>query len=241
MTPLRELAGQRRLPDHQVMDQDTLSWIIANRPVVGAAGLPYEPLLLTPAPAWFLSRRQADSIHGIGHQARVCVLASLLAEEYRLDGDDRAALCVAAAVHDCRRRDDRADPGHGMRAARWLARHADAVTAFFGLPLPVGQVARACVAVRLHDVPPTARTSGDRSAYRLAPMLAELLKAADALDRYRLPALRWWPDPTYLRVSVPHWAHAVAFDLMARSEQARLDGATHHQALTHALQTLTRQ
>ncbi|MEN3541157.1 hypothetical protein AAH991_39010 [Microbispora sp. ZYX-F-249] len=243
MTCLKDLAEQRRLPDHQVMDQDTLSWIIANRPTAGAApdALPYEPLLLTPDPAWFRHPRQANSIHGIGHNARVAVLASLLGQEHRLDREELTALCVAAAVHDCRRRDDRADPGHGKRAARWLSRHGGAVTAAFGLVLPPRQLTSACAAIRLHDVPREGRTGADRRAYRLAPMLAELLLAADAMDRYRLPALRWWPDPAYLRVTIPEWLPAVAFDLMAVSEQARLDGATHHQALAHALQTLTGQ
>ncbi|MER6171831.1 hypothetical protein, partial [Streptosporangium sp. NPDC001681] len=66
----------------------------------------------------------------------------------------------------------------------------------------------------------------------------DLLKAADCLDRYRLPLTHWWPDPSYLRITVPSWLHAVAFDLVVRSEQARFDGATHHDALTHALALL---
>ncbi|MGW2199115.1 hypothetical protein ACWCSH_43130, partial [Streptosporangium sp. NPDC001682] len=75
-------------------------------------------------------------------------------------------------------------------------------------------------------------------AGQTARLPVDLLKAADCLDRYRLPLTHWWPDPSYLRITVPSWLHAVAFDLVVRSEQARFDGATHHDALTHALALL---
>jgi hypothetical protein len=60
------------------------------------------------------------------------------------------------------------------------------------------------------------------------------------MDRYRLPLTRWWPDPSRLRIAVPDWLHPHAFDLVVRSEKARLEGATHNQALDHARQRLTR-
>ncbi|MCX4752577.1 hypothetical protein [Kitasatospora purpeofusca] len=69
--------------------------------------------MLVPADTWFAQPQLVDSIHGIRHNARVSLLAGLLAQEYGLDPDHTAALCTAAAVHDCRRRDDRDDPGHG--------------------------------------------------------------------------------------------------------------------------------
>ncbi|MER5625861.1 hypothetical protein ABT061_32975 [Streptosporangium sp. NPDC002544] len=237
--PLRELAQQGHLSTHQFMDQATLDWITANRPTLApAASLPYPLLLLVPEAAWFVEARGVDSIHGVRHGARVCLLASLLAQEHKLSHDDTVALCAAAAVHDCRRRDDRADPGHGHRAAHWFARNNATVLAVGGWHTSAAALAKAAVAIGLHDVPHHVFSPKEQRAYQTARLPVDLLKAADCLDRYRLPLTRWWPDPSYLRITVPSWLHAVAFDLVVRSEQARLDGATHHDALTHALALL---
>lgn len=239
--PLRDLAEKGFLPAHQSMDQDTLTWIVENRPTVGVAPttLPHRSLLLVPKVSWFADARLADCIHGIGHNARVCLLSSLLAREYGLSRDDITALCSAAAVHDCQRRDDRADPGHGKRAARWFERNSATVTAVFGQHLSAHAVACAATAIGLHDIPYAAFTPAEHRAYQQAGLLVDLLKAADCLDRYRLPHMRWWPDPSHLRIAIPDWLHRVAFDLVVRSEQARLDGTPHHKALTHARQALS--
>ncbi|MEU6967459.1 hypothetical protein AB0A71_06935 [Kitasatospora aureofaciens] len=237
---LRELAENRSLPAHQVMDQDTLAWIARKRPEVSAAAptLPHPALMLVPDVTWFAEPRLVDSIHGIRHNARVSLLASLLAQEHGLDRDHTAALCAAAAVHDCRRRNDREDLGHGLRAAAWFARNQAAVTSLLGRELPPDVSTQAANAIGLHDVPYTAFTTEQNRRYQQAPHLTDLLKAADCLDRYRLPLIRWWPDPSQLRLLVPTWLHPVAFDLVVRSEQARLDGATSHGALIHARQIL---
>ncbi|MDY0814000.1 hypothetical protein [Kitasatospora purpeofusca] len=191
--------------------------------------------MLVPADTWFAQPRLVDSIHGIRHSARVSLLAGLLAQEYGLDPDHTAALCTAAAVHDCRRRDDRDDPGHGRRAALWFTRNQQAVTTMLGRELPPpGLSQQAAIAIGLHDVPYPDFTSQQDLAYQRAPHLIDLLKAADCLDRYRLPLTRWWPDPSHLRIAIPAWLHPVAFHLVVRSEQARLNGATNHGALIHA-------
>lgn len=240
--PLRELARLKRLPPHQAMDQPTLTWIAENRPTeaVRTVAVADQPMLLMPEATWFTSGLAATGIHGIRHNARVCLLAGLLAQHHRLNPDQTAALCLAAAVHDCRRRNDRDDPGHGRRAAAWLSRRHPAVTATFGLDLPEESVAAARTVISLHDVSYPAFSRAQNAAYRQAARLTDLLKAADCLDRYRLPLPRWWPDTAYLRVTVPGWLHGVAADLMLHSEQASLDGATPHGALIRAIQIISR-
>ena len=222
------------------MDQDTLTWIARNRLEATAAAptLPHPPLTLVPDVSWFADPQLVDSIHGIRHNARVSLLAGLLAQEYGLDRDHTAALCAAAAIHDCRRRDDREDHGHGWRAAAWFTENPAAVS-LLGRQLPPNLSAQATSAIGLHDVPYSAFTHEQNHDYQRAPHLTDLLKAADCLDRYRLPLTRWWPDPSQLRILIPAWLHPVAFDLVIRSEQARLDGATNHGALIHARQILS--
>ncbi|MFD3480533.1 hypothetical protein [Streptomyces sp. NPDC058695] len=195
--------------------------------------------MLVPARSWFATARQADANHGVRHNARVSLLAVLLAQEYGLEGDDVAALCAAGAVHDCRRRDDRTDPGHGQRAAAWFLRHTALVTRAMGREVPVAALHRAAQAIALHDVPYDHFTARQERAYRHAPHLVDVLKAADCLDRYRLPLRRWWPDLARLRIPVPHWLPPAAFALVVRSEQAALDGAAHPHALADARRFLT--
>ncbi|GII94398.1 HD domain-containing protein [Sinosporangium siamense] len=239
--PLMELARQRRLPPHQAMDQPTLTWIAQNRPAetVRTIAVPYPPAPLLPEVAWFAREQAADGIHGARHNARVGLLAALLAEHHDLDAEQSAALRLAAVVHDCRRHDDRADPGHGQRAAHWLIRHHPAVTASLDMRLSEEAVTAACTAIGLHDVDYPEFSAAQRHAYEQAPRLTDLLKAADCLDRYRLPATRWWPDLARLRVSVPAWMHGLAVDLMLASEQAGLDGAAHDEAVSHARDTIS--
>lgn len=67
--------------------------------------------------------------------------------------------------------------------------------------------------------------------------LTDLLKTADALDRYRMPRQRWWPRDEFLRVIPPPWLHRVAFDLVVETEMARLDGQDGVTAVLTALQS----
>ncbi|MEU3904077.1 hypothetical protein AB0F20_09685 [Streptomyces goshikiensis] len=239
---LRELAAARALPGHQMMDAPTLDWIADNPPppAVYTPGLAADDiLLLVPDPAWFTGRDQAEGLHGISHGARTCVLAFLLARAHGLDEPHTAALCTAAAVHDCRRHDDRTDPEHGQRAAAWFTEHAESVLTALGQNVPAALRAEAAAAIAVHNLPYDAFSPDQRTAYQRAPHLTDLLKAADCLDRYRLPLARWWPNLTRLRITVPGWLPPFAHGLVVHSERARLDGAGHHNALTHALTTLT--
>ncbi|WP_031519173.1 hypothetical protein [Streptomyces sp. NRRL F-5123] len=237
---LHALALERRLPAHQPMDQVTLRWIEDNRPANfdAAPSIPRPGLLLVPDRHWFAVPAVADSNHGIRHNGRVSLLAVLLAQEQGLDSDAVAAACIAGAVHDCRRHDDRADHGHGQRAARWLGDHAAAVTRALGHELPEAMLQRAADAVAVHDVPYEQFTPSRERGYQADPFLVDVLKAADCLDRYRLPLQRWWPDLTQLRITVPGWLPPAAFALVVRSEQAVHDGSTPAGAVTSARQSL---
>ncbi|MFF0551042.1 hypothetical protein ACFYUL_18995 [Streptomyces sp. NPDC004311] len=241
-TSLRERAAARALPDHQMMDAPTLDWIAGNPPPP-AAEPPFlaadDILLLVPDPGWFTGRDQAEGLHGISHGARTSVLAFLLARAHGLDEPHTVALCTAAAVHDCRRHDDRTDPGHGQRAAAWFTEHAEPVLTALGHNIPAALRAEAAAAIAVHSLPYDAFGPDQQTAYQRAPHLTDLLKAADCLDRYRLPLDPWWPDLAHLRITVPTWLPPFAHGLVAHSERARLDGCGHRDALTHALTTLT--
>jgi hypothetical protein len=88
----------------------------------------------------------------------------------------------AAACHDLRRRDDGADPGHGLRAGRWVRRRLPHLLR--RPPAALELIASAC----------DQHVWDDRDAGWDHPVLW-YLKDADGLDRVRLYDL----DPAYLR------------------------------------------
>ncbi|MFI1938201.1 hypothetical protein ACH44C_13605 [Streptomyces purpureus] len=242
---LVELAARKQLPHHQYTDPATVRWITANRPVLSDGPPPRlratsQRLLSRSAiPAgWLAEEKCLDSLHGIRHAMRTAALAALLAESAGLSEDDTATLVLAAAVHDCQRLHDKDDRGHGARAAIWLTDNADTVWSHFGLVATPSRIAAAATAVRLHDLPYDAFSKDDQADHARAEAVCDLLKAADALDRYRLPKLSWWPDPAQVRSEAFNGLRTIAFELVVRSETAWLAGATSSEAVLAGLEQL---
>ncbi|MER7045001.1 HD domain-containing protein [Streptomyces jumonjinensis] len=240
--PLVELAKQRRLPAHQFMDAATVTWIEINRPEpanISPTTLPPELSLLIRRSAlpvdWLADHRLYDSLHGVRHSMRTAALTALLARFLEWGEEDTAVAVVAAALHDCRRLDDRGDPGHGARSALWATEHAPAVWHHFGIEPTGPRITRAAAAIRLHEVPYDGFGPADLAEYASARAICDLLKAADALDRYRLPKLGWWPDMRHVRVPAFRRFRGIAFDLVLHSEAAHVAGAGSAEAVLGAL------
>jgi len=94
---------------------------------------------------------------------------------------------------------------------------------------------QAATAVRLHDIPYEEFTADDKADHARAERITDLVKAADALDRYRLPKLKWWPDSRYVREPAFDELRGLAFDLVLVSERAYLAGASGTAAVRYAL------
>lgn len=236
------LAARKQLPQHQFIDHATVRWIEANRPALPETSIPALPsasqrlVYRSDIPiSWLAESALADSLHGLRHAMRTAALAALLADAVALSEEDTATLVLAAAVHDCRRVHDKDDRGHGARAAIWLTNNADTVWSHFHLTAAPQHIDRAATSVRLHDVPYDAFTPDDLTDYTRARRLADLLKAADALDRYRLPRLSWWPDLSHVRVDVFDALRPIAFELVVASEAAHLAGIDSADAVLKAL------
>ncbi|MFK0233475.1 hypothetical protein [Streptomyces vinaceus] len=243
---LVELAARKQLPHHQYTDPATVRWITANRPDF-PDGPPPPTLrpssqeLVTRAAIprnWLAEPKCHDSLHGVRHAMRTAALAALLAEAVGLRDKDTATLILAAALHDCRRLHDKDDRGHGARAAIWLTDNADTVWSHFGLTATPSRITAAGTAVRLHDLPYEHFAPDDHTDHSRAETISDLLKAADALDRYRLPKLTWWPDPARVRTDLATGLRATAFELVIRSEAAWLAGASGADAVLAGLAQL---
>ncbi|MFI0218253.1 hypothetical protein [Streptomyces lydicus] len=240
---LVELAARKQLPHHQYTDHATVRWIESNRPEFSDDSPPRlrptsQRLLYRSAipPNWLAEAKVTDSLHGIRHGMRTAALAALLAEATGLGEDETATLILAAAVHDCRRLHDKDDHGHGSRAALWLTEHANTVWDHFHLAPTPSRIDQAATAVRLHDLPYAAFTAEDQADHAGAEQISDLLKAADALDRYRLPKLKWWPDSALIRAAAFDQLRATAFDLVVWSEAAHLAGLDSTDAVFKALE-----
>ena len=238
-------AALKTLPLHQYMDATTASWIafhtetLPSDPQPKHTKLPENTqVILHQAPipvSWQKNPALVDTLHGTRHLMRTAVMAALVAQQHHLDIDTQTAAVVAAAVHDCRRVDDKGDPGHGQRGAAWLTEHAETVFTRFGLHPTQAQVSAAVTAVRLHETNYDQFTDQNWAEYAQHRHVVDVVKTADALDRYRLPKRSWWPDHRFLRVLPKPWMHRLAFDLVVTSELAYLSGHTSASAVRGAV------
>ncbi|NEB12244.1 hypothetical protein G3I32_25995 [Streptomyces coelicoflavus] len=239
---LIDLAARGQLPLHQHMDHATITWISDHRPDLPPTPTPAlrpqskELLAHGGMPTrWWADPRLYTSLHGVRHAMRTAALAAVLAEANGLDDADTTTAILAAAVHDCQRRHDQDDRGHGARGAVWLAANADTVWGHFGLTAMPRRIVQAATAVRLHDIPYEEFEAANKADHARAERITDLVKAADALDRYRLPKLKWWPDSRYVREPAFDQLGELAFDLVLVSEQAYLAGASGPAAVRYAL------
>lgn len=190
---LFELAHERKLPSLQRMDIPTLDWI-ERESVATVKEFPDTCTVITdddctlleallPDDDWFLNTETTFGIHGRRHLFRVMINSIWLCN---LTGMPSRPIVLAASLHDIRRLNDQADPGHGERASEFfikLKQKWDLST------IEEDQIA---AAITYHEVKPTAIPPEVIAKHDKA---ISLIKAADALDRYRQPYAKWWPNP----------------------------------------------
>ena len=199
--PLYQLAHEKRLPSRQVLDvvsqfycysnyhqylhidsEELTSLVhsayLCNRDVVSEL---LSIISIDELSALFTPGR-LETIHGVKHHLRVALIAGMLNRDASIIKD----LILACLLHDSRRLNDKDDIGHGKRAAEFYASKLSLI----GPKLikargyvPTHQ-AKILEAIARHDV----ETQDTHNVLLIA------LQKADALDRFRLPKLKWWPD-----------------------------------------------
>lgn len=204
MTSLWSLAQERKQPDFQYMDQETLDQIQANKPEFSHEGVSFDLnqsdidllLDLSPKEDWYLEPKIVSSIHGIAHTCRVMLYAYLLAKD-EVNLEELKAILFACSVHDTQRLDDKGDEGHEVRALEWLKKNFPKHESF-------DLVYQILEGTHGHE---------------------KYLRTADALDRYRLPKVKWWIDDSYLSIKPNESFKIFAFNLIICSEQKILNGS----------------
>lgn len=225
--PLYILASNESLGELQIMELKTLEWLEKLAPSypkdisISAFFPDFQPIPLDkikpffPHRDWFLKKNHLFSIHGLRHILRVLFLNAVLSQVEL--GKIDPTLLISASVHDLRRKTDKKDRGHGTRAALWFKMNHTR------LPFKIkskNQLEEILLIVSSHELPSREASKLPFSSERIL----NIFKAADALDRYRLPRKDWWPKKEYIKIGSAKKMLGLARIFSLRSESFFLRG-----------------
>jgi hypothetical protein len=239
---LVSLAEAKNLPLHQYMDADTIEWIARNNPFAYDHSRSFTlsstelSLLRSYAPLeeWFLMPVSANTIHGVRHLLRVAACALALVRAVPALTPKLSNLLVASVLHDVRRLHDKEDPAHGQRAAEWFRDRHAAIASRFSLNFAKHDIEEIAWSMFYHNV--AYAQINEEPSYSEHKLIVDALKTADAMDRYRLPKLKWWFDGTAVRLAPEESMLPSAYWLVVHSERHYLTSRNNVHAVLDALQ-----
>ena len=220
---LVDFAQEGTLPKIQLVDVETLKWIEKNRPDFVKINQPFTPKILEqakkylPSKQWFLKKDCVDSIHGIRHILRVIANASNLIFNRKTNLVTARNLLISSSLHDLRRKDDKGDEGHAIRARDWFIENSNKICRYFEVTLSIKDIDEIASAIYFHEIP-YGQILSDKE-YLKHKEIIDLLKTADALDRYRLSKLRWWINDDFVIVIPDESEKSFAYNLVVNSEK----------------------
>jgi len=237
---LRDLAIHNKLPQFQHMDKTTWNWINQNNPHFETEPFPatdsfYDWFQALRIPqAWFLEKRIIHATHGLRHLWRSAYYSLYLARILALDEVGVKQAIIASLLHDIRRENDKNDPGHGNRSADWFRSHAAGITSQWHINLSPEDITTISIAISLHEVPYCDFSPMQADAYQKYKAVIDIVKTADALDRYRMPKLTWWINDDHLRLIPSQSLRQLAFEAVLDSEGHYLQSTDSLEALGYA-------
>ena len=250
MVSLIKLIQTGKLPLNQFMDLETVNWIKDHRPSfnISAPPINFNPNLneylselkkYIPDPNWFLVSKKKDSIHGMRHIIRVSFhsIHLTLLSEGKTSRFFKNCL-VASSLHDLRRKNDLMDLYHGKRAARWFKKNISLIEKQFEIHLSEEDIKAIYYSMSFHDL--AYENIVNHIKYEQYKDLTDILKTADALDRYRLPSVRLWFKDKYVSVIPSDFLKSMAFHLVVTSETKFLNGDTNVNSVLHAIEDFFR-
>lgn len=216
---LISLAQENNLPEQQLMDTETLTWIIRNKPdfIIKETflSLSNDEINLikkyTPSCDWFLNIDRFNSIHGVRHSIRVAAYSLKLKKEINI------TLIIAAMLHDIRRINDKTDQDHGKRSAAWFLDNMSEITKKFRIKLNNYDIKEIYDMILYHD------SQADDIKNNIFNHI-DTLKTADALDRYCQPKLKWWINDDYLKLKPSQDMKFFSYNLVVKSEKLAIKG-----------------
>lgn len=241
--PLHRLAFQDKLPLHQYLDEDTLDWIEENNPFkvrnlnnstkeerakLATALLKSLEVVLEWYTSILLEFQRANSshtLHGDLHALRVSFFSILLS----IDNVEvkPAQPVLAGLFHDIARLNDQTDEGHGVRSALVTENYL----AKINTQLSTSEINQIITAIKRHD----------ELSNEGLDELSAVLKVADALDRYRLPKTKWWPNEAKMPFAPSSDIFYIAYKLVLNSEARVLQGERFTDAMKNSVIAITRE
>ena len=197
-TPLYILGVSGELPIHQYNDIETLDWMKNNFKSkfdiyeFNSKLTKIKPLStsfleeLKATKSDFASEQTIDSIHGERHLLRVAIIAFVLSQLYFKDIVNLNDIIISCMYHDVRRVSDKDDKGHGERGGIYFRDKKQKIFSF------CTSVECICNSITLHEIDYKLIDKSKMSKSDIIHL--QILMASDALDRYRLPRIKWWPN-----------------------------------------------
>ncbi len=226
------------------MDLNTLLWIEDNKPYlasphISGIDLKYvNKYLLTniPQKKWFLSQSEINTVHGLRHTIRVMIYAIILGKQKRLLPPEIRNVTIAAAIHDLRRINDKKDYGHSDRAYQWFLNNKDKIYKKRLSNISPRDSESIGSAIFFHDE--DYKHIKKNSRYLRSSKIVDILKTADALDRYRLPKVKWWINDRRLSLKPSDSIKNFAFKLIIASEHRFLLSGNNIKSVVEALNNI---
>lgn len=222
------------------MDQETLSWIKNNNPHISLSKISNHLQLeaknyahkFVPNTGWFTDTGRTRTIHGKRHLIRVCIYTFLLVKILKFDIRELDTSLVVASLHDLRRETDKSDNGHALKSADWFVNNIEKVSNEFNVKLTKEQEQKIYYGILLHEIPYELIDKAELNKYRNT---INIIKTADALDRYIQPKLKWRLNEDYLMLKPKDELKQFAFDLIVKSEESYLKGASIENSIFESL------
>lgn len=215
LTPLFKLLEIKPYPEHQCMDKLSLAWLYENtKPIPiqpnsivdNYKRYPFDRCLIDLKS--FMDEQQYSSIHGVGHSIRVSVYCWFIIQSLDLEKSfsdkEINELLQAGLMHDIGRVNDNTDLEHGKRAELWIrGKFPDELSDAM------------LYAISEHSKPQSNLTNTNKKSQ----IALDILKSADALDRYRLPKEKWWPNKDLIPYDVSHLLELCKYITLATEQE----------------------
>lgn len=239
---LIKLAQQKKLPDYQYMDDKTLNWIAKNEPKFNLKN-EYKINInevkkikkYLPPKNWFPNLKNQETIHGIRHLLRVAIYANILKIENK-GKIKKQNLIISAMLHDIQRLNDKDDHSHGERSAKWFLNNSLDIEKQFKIILSNFDKQEIYHGIYYHDLP--YKIILLENNYKRYKNIIDIIKTADALDRYSQPKLKWWVNNKYLNLKPSDNVKKFAYNLVLNSEKLYLAGFNNVKSVFEAIKLL---
>jgi hypothetical protein len=237
--------SNKSISDFQFMDKIMLEKIKSNNPhyELPALGESNVELYLSLAYSlavkdeWFADKSLINSMNGMRHLQRTSYFAFVLSKQLRLSNKQVLCAVIAALLHDIRRSKDLKARDYNTATVQWFNSNLNKIGSEWGLSIRKSYFKKISTAIELCSIPYKDFSADQQSRYLKAYKLVDVLKTADALDRYRLPQFSGKFNNLGLRLLPSSATKQMAYNLVILSESNGLKDCDNFLNVLNAINT----